>query len=445
MGVLSNYCGFGGSGIPQHQVDAICAEHDKDYATIQASGKNPYLHFNWADQKMLKALEQHSSKGVREVILKQGATALWKLKQATTSSLSDSPPTGDFKTPDKKRLRGSSDISPPEKMKRFRVEPDGDAMVDDEAPAEESSRGSTLGKSGKGSTRGIHETKIIPQQPHYGVPECVTVTLPHTMYFAAVTGQYNNSGSQDFNFRTNALTDLFPPSLTSNAPSAPFAKGLYPTVVGGGSTWQAPLRNFPATITTGASVSERPHWLRYYARMYQAYTVLKCEWEVTFHNPRTAINGDLIIGHQEESYSSTSSGNVSADATLLVQSEMWPDVKWNMVHSQADSAEDRSWTVVKGTYYPGQANKNVRNDEAAQTWTTYASATAIDLPTLTERIHFKIWKAPFNDVDHCQGVNVRVHLRITAQFRDLNEAYRYPISGLTAITQTVPDDIFSSV
>lgn len=60
---LSNYCGLGGYGIPQNEVDAICAEHDKDYKTIyeQKGYKAAYLEYNWADEKMARALTKYAN------------------------------------------------------------------------------------------------------------------------------------------------------------------------------------------------------------------------------------------------------------------------------------------------------------------------------------------------------------------------------------------------
>ena len=46
-GLFSNYCGFGGEGPVQHEIDELCRIHDKDYGTIAESGKNPYRAYNW--------------------------------------------------------------------------------------------------------------------------------------------------------------------------------------------------------------------------------------------------------------------------------------------------------------------------------------------------------------------------------------------------------------
>lgn len=91
MGLFSNYCGPGGSGLPQHTVDAICEEHDADYTTIMKSGQDPYWHYNWADAKMLQKLEQVTSPNRREQIISFFATKLWNFKKQYSSSLENLP------------------------------------------------------------------------------------------------------------------------------------------------------------------------------------------------------------------------------------------------------------------------------------------------------------------------------------------------------------------
>lgn len=97
MGILSNYCGFDGSGIPQHTVDEICKEHDEDYGIIQAQGQDPYWHFNWADQKMLDAVSKVVNPNIKERIISTAATGVWNFKRAITKSLPNLPGTAHAK------------------------------------------------------------------------------------------------------------------------------------------------------------------------------------------------------------------------------------------------------------------------------------------------------------------------------------------------------------
>lgn len=91
FGFFSNFCGPGGYGFPQHEVDKICQEHDKDYGIIMSLGDNPYLHYNWADAKMQKALKKIGyGKGISEHVLGRISNSIWDFKKAVTSHLTNS-------------------------------------------------------------------------------------------------------------------------------------------------------------------------------------------------------------------------------------------------------------------------------------------------------------------------------------------------------------------
>lgn len=349
----------------------------------------------------------------------------------------DTPPTSAESSPVNKKLRSTeepSDIV----HRRFTDNMDGDTDMKEATP--QSAKSST---SSNGSVRHNHETKIINLRPHYGIPDVITTVLPWTMYFSAVSPATNNSStSTHFYFRTTSLANIFPRELSDPTENATYTAGLYNSVAGRGSTWPGTSRAFPTTTGTSTQISEKPQWLLWFARQYQAYTVLKCEWEVSMHNVRDAINGDLIVGYGTESYGS-SEGKIYPDASLKL-AEQWPDLKFKVLRSSADGTDGGNWTTISGTYYPGQEASHVRNDEDVSTWVKYTDPTALPAPSLNEHMRFFIWKGPFNALEEPQAVNVRISLRLTVQFRDLLSVFRYP-AGQTAVTLTAPNDIRSVV
>lgn len=79
MGLFSNYCGPGGSGIPRHVTDYLCKLHDEseEYKHIVWA----YSHFNGADEEFLKALGDVIPENTEESIAKWGAETYFKLKK----------------------------------------------------------------------------------------------------------------------------------------------------------------------------------------------------------------------------------------------------------------------------------------------------------------------------------------------------------------------------
>ena len=64
-------------------------------------------------------------------------------------------------------------------------------------------------------------------------------------------------------------------------------------------------------------------------------------------------------------------------------------------------------------------------------------------PTLVESMRLLLYKGPFNSQEENMAVNIRVSLRITAQFRDLIPVLRHT-AGQTDVVFTAPDDILQT-
>lgn len=345
----------------------------------------------------------------------------------------DTPPTSAESSPVHKKLRGTED----EKQvvhRRFTDTMDGDTDM-----GEASSSAAKAGASATAAAKHHHETKILNLRPHYGIPDAITTILPWTMYFSAVSPATNNSSSSThFYFRTTSLSDIFPRELTDPTENTAYTAGLYNAVAGRDTTWPSTSRAFPGTTADGTHTSERPQWAFWFAKQYQAYCVLKCEWEVTMHNPRSAVNGDLIIGYGAE-VTGTTDGKVYPDTGLTI-AEHFPDMKFKVLRSSNDGTDSGNWLTFSGTYYPGQEASHVRNDEDVETWTKYTDPTALPAPSLYERMRFMIWKGPFNIREEAQPVNIRLSLRLTVQFRDLVPVLRHPATQ-SSVTWTAPTDI----
>lgn len=79
MGLFSNFCGPGGSGIPRHVTDYLCQIHDnsEEYKHILWA----YTHFNGADEEFLKGLADVIPESTEEGIVKWGAENYFNLKK----------------------------------------------------------------------------------------------------------------------------------------------------------------------------------------------------------------------------------------------------------------------------------------------------------------------------------------------------------------------------
>ena len=80
---FSNYCGVGGFGLPQHETDQACKEHDEEYGLLQLQHGTtwPYIHWNDADEKFIRTLANIAPQGTKEFIVKNVAEQLFRKKK----------------------------------------------------------------------------------------------------------------------------------------------------------------------------------------------------------------------------------------------------------------------------------------------------------------------------------------------------------------------------
>ena len=292
---------------------------------------------------------------------------------------------------------------------------------------------------GQPARKGSQETAVIPQTPHYGLPETITAVMPSTFYFSVLTDTTKDI-MHFAEFRLTSMIDQSISTFTTPTPSANYSRGLYnqclPT--SNATAWPtAPNAiSFPTTMAPDSST-----WRTYYHKMYQYYRVLGIEYEFTIQNSQYNVGNDVLVATVIDTYSLQSAVNVHPLGTSVKTAEMeqWSDVRWHIVRSSIDGTQDGTFRTVKGYYKPGKVRNNVENDEDVTTWTKVGQS-----PDLTEKISIGFGKSPFNTSLLSSGCNVRVKMRKIVQYKDLNVAFRWPSASLTDIVLTAPDDILGA-
>ena len=242
--------------------------------------------------------------------------------------------------------------------------------------------------------------------------------------------------------------------------------------------------DFPEKFTNNATeATERPAWREYWAKLYEYYTVLGCEYEIIIHNPinvqqtemalmamsngstgtlganlvgqpagYSTMNTDIVCALQMDTYSDTSgsTGNVMP-LTRYSEIRAYKNIRWYPI-------EGGKKTVIRGTYKPGQAKRNIVNDGDVKTWT----ATSVTLPNLKEILTLNFFNDPFYagtttptynasgfaaTGGHIKGcANIEVNLKYIVQYKDLKVQARYPNTLQTDqdITQILNETVNAS-
>nr|QJI53848.1 MAG: capsid protein [Parvo-like hybrid virus UC4] len=334
------------------------------------------------------------------------------------------PTTEQVRPFDPKRKSVFDSLQGPQKKNKMslrgsHVIPDDDDM-DTDPPVVAAKSVASKGKAGS------HETPVIPQQPHYGVPEVFTAVLPGTSYMSVAC---TNTTSPIVEFRLTSIVDRLVQTISTPTGSDPINPGLYNRIlpVNNLSSWPASTVAFPSGTTDNLA------WADYFTKMYNYYTVKGVEWEMTVQNANENSNAGAVIAIYYDTFSSVNAVNIHPPNAPIYQIENWPDVQWMTIPSSAQEDDNRIRTM-KGTYYPGKEKTNVENDEDVKTWTPIGS-----VPALKENVSFKFfpdWKATVGP-----KLNIRFTFRYIVQFRDLKPAFRWPTGGQSAITLTAPTNI----
>ena len=337
---------------------------------------------------------------------------------------------------------------------------------------------------GMGSSTVSKETPISNYPSlSYGLQETHTTILPWTGWLTA-TGLDKGTPLQ-LKIRMNTphdMLDMTTGSLGSieGARINGTKQFINRTLDGDGRVPDEAALRYPVEFGVSATTAvERPAWRDYWGALYDFYTVLGCEYEIILYNPiqvrnirlgtaaqhtvNTLVypaiqfpidcgffNSDCVVATQFDTYSSTATttGNVMPQ-TYYQEARAFKELRWTPVKGGQKA-------VIRGTYKPGQAKRNIINDGDVKTWTATGQAPT----TLQEILTLNFWTDPFfsarlpdpyenpnslepatlsagpaytGNLGAVMGgtVEMEINLKYIVQYKDLKQQGRYPNSITT--------------
>lgn len=292
-----------------------------------------------------------------------------------------------------------------------------------------------------GGTLAAKETPVVWHSPTYGFPETHTTIIPTTFYLSANLLGVEKSDKNKVELRLNSpYTPLITTPVTQPTAS-PRIVGISVDPAPDATTNGASLFAFPTTYTT----NHKCQWLKYWEKIYQSYTVLETQYEITVRSAVTNTQCGVSILWEEDQYGNSSTGNTMPDASLDDMAN-WRGVKRRVISSLEKydpSPNGPSYTTIKGVWKPGMKQTNVKNDGDNKTWSAVG---AVPSPTYVESLHLRFFEHMFNTSAAITGANMQIKLKYIVQFKDLNTTFRYPLSVpvIEKTTLTVPDDLLKT-
>ena len=243
------------------------------------------------------------------------------------------------------------------------------------------------------------ETPVTAAQPSYGLQETHTTILPFNCFFSVVNPatDYSSAATTYQTFRMTSPLNCIVNSLTAVAEGAAWP-------VAPGAIVNVPFNNaanrsgaglaavFPYTTPSGSSATEKAWWFAYWAKIYEYYTVLNCEYEIVVTNPTTTNSQGMVIGMDFDAYSDTAgaTGNITPKVASLMEMRSFKNIKWRRVGPNSSETNQYPNTVViRGNYKPGMAHRNVSNDGDVKTWNKIDAQ-----PTLKEFLNLYFYRDP---------------------------------------------------
>ena len=295
--------------------------------------------------------------------------------------------------------------------------------------------------SNSGGNPASRETPIVNVPPQIGFTETYTTIIP-TVFYLSVNKLDTRTVDQlnKVELRMNAPYGILahPTSFVTQSAATSVERGVSLVQAPNGESHGTSLIQFPTSYTS----SHKPMWLSYWEKIYEVYTVLETQYEITIVPARDDARVRGMVMWEFDTYGATSTGNVMP-AARLDDMARFRGVKKKLIGTLNgnDPRQPDPTPIISGTWRPGQLHHNVKNDGDAKTWSVTGAAPN---PEYWETLHMRFFKSPMHSNTTDCHYNLRIELKYVVQFKDLKATARYPIAGATGITLALPNDILKT-
>jgi len=483
------YLGPGNSidkGAPTNANDLVAYIHDLGYGKIIERGGNPYLQWSEADAKAYSEFTTNDYGGAL------GKAFFGLKKKAYEAGLISNFDKQESDMTRNSRLRGKGPIpgydsgtrgrqmvreqsalmereettrkvsrgQPPNQVALPHVDDeDADLLIQEtddllsnlprddnmngggDEPMPESSIARASGP-GDGGSKVSKETPVTPYPSlTYGLQETHTTILPYRGYCSVITGGSSAAGyaGVKLELRMNGIWDCVVTNVeTTLAGTTPGIYGVPLIQAAPSTSARTSNKAYPIVHTTDPVTAEGPAWRNYWAQLYEYYTVLGCKYKITINSADSSNVSQTLVAYDYDGYTS-GTGNILPNATL---GELYAlkGIKYAVVKAKGSNQHQSTGpTIIEGTYTPGEVRRNIQNDGDVKLWTS-TSTTAT--PPYTESLHLRFYTDPLDgdSATNIYGSNIEIQMDYIVQYKDLRTGARYPITGATAITQSLPTD-----
>lgn len=315
-----------------------------------------------------------------------------------------------------------------------------------------------MAAGGGGAPTGAEETPVdFNTRVETGMfTETKTVILPVTYYFSMT--DLKRESPNLVRLRLNCPYDILVGNTFTDQTEAGLRNaGLSFDAHPAAATNPTPLVPFPTALTGSTAATAvtagggtvgptdlYPAWLKWYEKAYESYHIMETDYKVTLRNPQTSGNSDVVIYHEFDAYTSSSTGNVIPATTGPFYWDTWKRIKEHKIGPKQLANGEQYTHTISGTWRPGQISHNTVNSTDIKTWYPTGAAPGAPNAIWVEQLVIALFpgiNSTLATTNKAFGMNVEVEMRFKVQFKDLKVGIRYPISTDADTNFVVPDDV----